>query len=379
MIQTPATLTEIEALGLAGECNMADGHAYQDLTSSQQRIVQNLPAIWDVAKRKKHKQAEIDFRNAFSNLAHCPSLFEYSHFRICPTASNSIDTLATWLKENHLTTLLIEPTFDNLALILRRRGVQIEALPENELSNLTDTKPRLDFGALFLVKPNNPTGCYLSKPELTRIAKWCAYHDKILLLDNTFRFFMPQDYDMYKVLLDSGVTFISIEDTGKVWPTQDLKVSLLIFSADIAPGLHLIYEEIYLCISNFQLELVGEFLRDAKTQGLQASVWNEVALRRAAFRHTIAETWLEPHPDSVNSRISVEWINIKSGFGTDFEVMDQMAHHGLIVLPGRHFYWSEHGPTIPIDSLRFSLLKPKVQFLKGLQLLQQALQTKGFS
>ena len=26
--------------------------------------------------------------------------------------------------------------------------------------------------------------------------------------------------------LDSGVTFISIEDTGKVWPTQEIKVSL---------------------------------------------------------------------------------------------------------------------------------------------------------
>lgn len=260
---------------------MADGHAYHDLALSQTAIIEKLPTLWASAKSKKHRDAEEEFKNAFMTLAQSPSLMHYPHFRVCPTASNSIDTVATWLKEKNLSALLIEPTFDNLALILKRRGVAIDSILEDEIPLIAKNKLNKEFDALFLVNPNNPTGRQMSKSEFVEIVGWCKHHGKALLLDNTFRFFVSQDYDMYEILNDSKVTYISIEDTGKVWPTQDLKVSLLFFSYDIAAEMNVIYEEIYLCISNFQLEILGHFLADAHKRGLECAVWAEVANRRA--------------------------------------------------------------------------------------------------
>lgn len=367
------TLTEIESMGLESECNMADGHAYNDLSLEQMQIVSNLPRLWHQALSKKHKQAEEDFKLRFAELARCPSLTNYRHFRVCPTASNSIDTMGTWLKEKGLKTLLIEPTFDNLALILKRRGVEVASIDEDSLMQLAQKSPTIQFDALFLVNPNNPTGRTLLETEFVQIVQWCAQHGKVLLLDNTFRFFAPQLYDTYQIMLDAGVSFVSIEDTGKVWPTQDLKVSLIFFSADIAAEMNFIYEEIYLCISSFQLEVLGAFLKDAHVRGLDRVVWQEVARRRAAFRQVITGSMLEIHPSSLNSKISVEWVHIKDQGINDFDLTHYFKDFGLIVLPGRHFYWDSHGPSKPLNSLRISLLKPKKQFEESLAVMQHAL------
>ena len=51
------TLTEIEAMGLKSECNMADGHAYYDHSPAQLNIIKNLPALWETASKKKHQDA----------------------------------------------------------------------------------------------------------------------------------------------------------------------------------------------------------------------------------------------------------------------------------------------------------------------------------
>lgn len=369
------TLTEIEVLGLNSECNMADGHAYHDLAPSQQSIVHNLPQLWQAARLKKHRDAEIEFKYHFLTLACSPSILRYPHFKICPTASNSIDTLATWLKEKNMKTLLIEPTFDNLALILKRRGVAIDSIQEDEIHLITKNLVEKDFDALFLVNPNNPTGRLLSQAEFVEIVDWCRCNGKVLLLDNTFRFFVSQDYDMYEILNSSKITYISIEDTGKVWPTQDLKVSLLFFSADIADEMNVIYEEIYLCVSNFQLEILGHFLKDAHQRGLDQAVWAEVATRRKQFRQIIQGSPLKIHDVGINSKISVEWVQVTAAGWDDFSMLQHFKKSGLVVLPGRHFYWNKSKPEIGHNSLRFSLLKTKNQFEQSLGVLKTSLNT----
>lgn len=374
-----ATLTEIELLGLQSQCNMADGHAYHDLNENQINIIQRLPEIWNNSVNKTCQQAERDFRDAFLTLARTPSLSDYKYFRICPTASNSIDIVATWLKATDKKVALVEPTFDNLALILRRRGVSLQAVPEHvfEQDNFNDALAHSeleDFDALFLVNPNNPTGKNLTEEQFRRIVSWCTIHGKTIILDCTFRFFVEQSYDHFQILLDSGVTFISLEDTGKVWPTQDLKASLIFFSADIATLFNVIYEEIYLCVSNFQLELLREFLIDTHQRGLDTVVWKELKARREEFREVIRDTILSIQPGSENSTISVDWVKIQDGYGSDFDLIEFLKQKGLVVLPGRHFYWNSHGSQVQDKYLRFSLLKPRKQFVNSLAILREGLE-----
>lgn len=367
------TLTAVERLGLVSECNMADGHAYHDLTEAQSKIIGSLPYLWKIAVKKDQHQAEFDFLSSFHQLAVSPSLSNYKDFVICPTASNSIDIVGACLNHLSLNIGLVEPTFDNLALLLRRRKVNITAIEEDVIFRGDLDGINADqFDALFLVNPNNPTGQLLSKERFIEIVNWCHLHNKLLILDCTFRFFVPQSYEQFKILLDSGISFITIEDTGKVWPTQDIKASLLIFSSDLASLIKTIYEEIYLCVSNFQLELLGQFMRDAHKQGLDNTLWSEVARRRQLFREALKETRLYIDPIATESKISVEWVRFNEKEDNDTLLLSSLQQQGLIALPGRLFYWNSSDNPSSQRHLRFSLLKLNIQFNASLQKLQQS-------
>ena len=371
-------LTEIEALGLASQHDLANGHASQELAPSQQRIINSLTDIWTRGTQMKSRQAELNFKSAFLKLAQAPSLTAYEHFKVCPTASNSIDTVATWLTEKQLKTALIEPTFDNLYLILKRRGVELSSMPEKLLHDpgLSDFADMLkDLDAVFLVNPNNPTGKVMPEEQFIAIVELCAVNNKVIVLDNTFRFFVPQLFDTYKILLDSGVTFLSIEDTGKVWPTQEIKASLLFTSENIIKEIDIIYDEIFLCHSNFALGILTEFLLDADERGLDQAVWAGVRQRRELFRKAIEGTILEINPESLDSTISVEWVQIKAEFQNDLQLVAHFKEHNLVMLPGRQFFWNTKGSSAETKFARFALLKPEDEFLSAINVLSQQLRS----
>lgn len=152
-----ATLTEIETLGLKSKFNFADGHAYHDLAPSQVDILGRLRGIWESSAQRKIKEAERLYFDAFLKLAESLSLADYPHFRICPTASNSIDIIAAWLADRKMSTALTHPTFDNLFLILRRRGVTVVPLEDSRLrqNGAIASLQGLNSDAVFLVNPNN--------------------------------------------------------------------------------------------------------------------------------------------------------------------------------------------------------------------------------
>lgn len=366
------TLTEIEAIGLASQFDLANGHASHDLTLAQENIIQQLPAIWQTGLTQKSRDAELMFKHAFLKLACTPSLSADINFKICPTASNSIDVVAAWLAENKLKTALIEPTFDNLYLILKRRGVELTALPEHQLhqENYADVLRAVD--AVFLVNPNNPTGKIISEPLFKSLINWCAENKKVMIVDNSFRFFIPQTFDIYRYLYDSGVTFISFEDTGKVWPTQEIKASLLFSSPDIFDEIDIIYDEIFLCHSNFSLGILAAFLTDAHRQGLVQTVWRQVAERRLKFREVLDGNILSVHQESLHSTLSVEWVKINKCL-SDMELVHYFQQHQLVLLPGRQFYWNHHDVAAKTDSIRFALLKPEKEFNAAISLFKNRL------
>ena len=368
-----STLTDIENLGLQSRFNFADGHAYQDLNSFQS-ILDRLPELWQKAARIGVKAQESLYRNAFAKLAQSPSISNYSHFRICPTASNSIDVVAAWCRQMKFKVGLLEPTFDNLHLLLLRREVHTISIPETELhEDIVKTINKASVDAIFLVNPNNPTGKVLTEDQFRKIVEHCAATGVTLLLDNTFRFFVPQSYDQYQILLESGVKFISIEDTGKVWPTLDMKASLVFYSSSVKREVEVIYDEIYLCVSPFSLAVLEEFLTTSAKLGLKQTIWDEVTKRRELFREAVAGTILQTDAGSQGSVLSVEWVRINGVFNSDLALAEHFQSKGLTLLPGRNFYWSrnDHEHTM---NVRFSLLKPEKHFIDALQALKCGLQ-----
>lgn len=82
-------------------------------------------------------------------------------FSIAPTASSSIDIVAAYMASEGVRVGLITPAFDNLNLMMRRRGVDVTPVPEAEFLDLDRLRERVvreRVGCVFLVSPNIPTG-----------------------------------------------------------------------------------------------------------------------------------------------------------------------------------------------------------------------------
>lgn len=367
-------LTEYERDGLARELNLADGHAYHDLGVALPDSAADFDALWAEAQRTPVLAAEARFRDACAALAGSAVLRTLPS-RICPTASNSIDIAGAVLRHLGRDAHLVEPTFDNLALILRRRGVALRPVPEARLHDaaLAGALPALVAPmagqALFVVQPNNPTGTALTPGELTALAEACVAADVLLLLDNSFRFFRRDPFDDYAVLAATGVSFIALEDTGKVWPTHDLKASLLVCSEDLRPVVDLIYDEIFLCHSRFALLLLERCLRETHRRGLAATIWDEVDRRRAAMRAALAGTPLRIAPQTVASTLSVEWIACDATGLDDEELTAFIADEGLQVLPGHSFFWASPHDPAHRRFVRLALLKPQPMFDRAIAAL----------
>ena len=290
------SLTEFEIEGLTSKYNFADGHAYHSMPAVLLPVVENLSSIWTATANKTIPTVEEEFKLKFANAIGSRTLAAHKSYSISPTASNSIDIAATWLKSQNCKVGLLEPAFDNLYLILNRRGVDVSSIQEQDLNNLNSLEQKIEenrLNSLFIVNPNNPTGAELNETEFTNLVALCARKDMTLILDTTFRFYSKQSFDSYEVLERSGVNFIVIEDTGKTWPTQDMKASLMAYSGSLAQSVRELYEEIYLCSSSFTLAVLGNLIERTVEAGIDKVIWNEVDNRRSFLRGALLGSKLE--------------------------------------------------------------------------------------
>lgn len=371
--KSPDTLTEIESKALESEYGLADGHAYQDLQVGQRQITKSLPEIWKCTTSKVPRDLEREFADLLFRLAGQHSVRNYENFHICPSASCSIDIVGAFLRAKRLKASLLHPTFDNLALLWHRREVPLQPIDERRLvedpcSRTLNSDSR---DVVFLVHPNNPTGNVFTLEKLQEIIDWCSAHHKTLVFDHSFRFFGPTNLDLYERLLQSRVSFIGIEDTGKTWPTQDQKASVLIFSKDLQPALTEIYQEIFLGTSPFVLGILMAFVQDTLERGLDACLWSTVRENRTLLRKALEGTILAPHKGSENSTLSVDWLEIKSNRLNDLELTAALERFGIVVLPGRYFYWANHKKGV--HSIRVALLKPNYMVKQGIRRLREGL------
>lgn len=371
------TLTDYEIQGLNSQCNLADGHAYHFISEITQNFESSLSLLWARSEKTSVSEAENRFLSAFARMIEVPKLAGHMGFRIAPTSSNSIDIAAAYLSENAPRVLLVEPTFDNLALLLRRRGCQLISLGEEllhdalEEDQLADLLAKYDFDALFLVNPNNPSGKLIAGSALAGIVDHCSKAGKVLVLDSTFRLYAKEQISDYQVLLDSDVEYIVIEDTGKTWPTHDLKASLMVYSKGVKPELEIIFDEIYLCHSRFALLMFAQLFDATYQQGIIATIHAPIVRRHALLQAALAQTPLQTVGDRAKTEMPLEWI-ATDALGPDspsLRAQRLLAKHGIHVLPGKPFYWSGHHDDV--NFIRVALAKPLHQIERSVARLQK--------
>lgn len=371
-----SNLTQYEYHALKAEMNLADGHSRQDLDPQFQKIFSNLNQIWREAESTCERKMEIRFRDTYASLIESKLLPKCDNFFISPTASSSIDLVAAFLKEKSATVGLIEPCFDNLALLLKRRGVPLIPVAEQELRDPDQIFKQVNrgvFNYLFIVNPNNPTGFNLSHNELCVIATRCRQEDITIIIDATFRLYGEDPGGAFvDFLIEEKVSFILIEDTGKSFPTLEQKASMVIADDNKITELRGIYEEVFLCMSNFTLLLLINFFELTRSIGLSHYLHQDVSIRRELTKRSLDCTTLITTADEAqNSLLGVEWLDCSRLCLNDIRVTELLGAAGLAVLPGRHFFWSN--AELGYQRVRISLMKPMHILSKGLDTLARTL------
>jgi len=370
-----SNLTELEVFGLSAKYNLADGHSYISAEKHFNTVLSELPALWHSATEVLIPDMERLFKNKFAEYFGLEGLSKHESFSVCPTASNSIDIVAAWARSMNYKVGLVEPTFDNLAQLLRRREVELEAISEIVLADLVLLEGMLvskQLDVLFMVNPNNPTGTVIGSIAMSNIVALCSRLDVVLVLDTSFRFCHKSEIDEYKLLKEKNCSFIILEDTGKQWPTLDTKASLLSYSQNLEHGIRSIYEEIYLCCSNFSLRVIIAFIEATLKKGgisyMQTIITKNIEIAKAELKNSLV-TIDAVEPDST---MTVMWLDIERTGLSDLELTEYLATYGVAVLPGRYFYWNSHH-IAGHNRIRIALLKPDDQFGPSMLRLKNAL------
>jgi aspartate/methionine/tyrosine aminotransferase len=256
----------------------------------------------------------------------------------------AFEIIANHLRLNQLSLALIEPCFDNLADIFHRHEIPMQPIADGLLEAPRATFDRalstIDADAICLVTPNNPTGTTLSEGNLRSLLHFCKEGQKLLILDNCFRAYQPRDsvYDQYELVREAGVDAVLVEDTGKTWPTSEIKAPFFAVSRarELFDRIYDIYTDFLLHVSPVGIKLMHEFIRLSQQDDM-ASIHEVVRVNRKALYDNLAGTFLTPRERPFSS---VAWLHIDHAL-SGMELEHILNEHGVFVLPGSHFFWHD--------------------------------------
>ena len=372
------TLTEAQVAGFDTFYDLANGHAYHDVPAELQPVIKDLPEIWNRAVSRSVPDMEEEFKRTSAEIFGSFALANHRFYSVCPTATNSIDIIATWLHMRRYNVGLLEPVFDNLYLVLRRRGVKIAGVHESDLIDLDALETKIktyDLKSLFIVTPNNPTGFQLDVYEFSALCELCVRMGVMLFVDKTFRLYSTQVFDTYKILNDSGLDYVVIEDTGKTWPSQDAKASLMAYSESLAEDLRMLYEEIFLCHSNFTLAFLNALMERTLSVGVDKIVHQEVTRKMNHVEKALSETPLTLVRNNRACSLPLAWMDCSATGLTDLELVRRLSEVQVSLLAGRLFYWNSGDQHT--SNVRLSLMKPDRIFYKALDVISETVRKIG--
>jgi enduracididine biosynthesis enzyme MppP len=331
-------LTEYELRAVDAPLNVADGHARQPLTASQQEIVDRFPDLFEEATTRSLEEVEyIAHDTFFRALGQRSAPYARGQVLTSYASSVSMDVVARCLAERGAVVGLIHPTFDNIPDLLRARGVQLVPVSESALRS-GELPGSLGIGdAVFVTVPNNPTGGILDADDLRRLAEACRSRQMLLALDTSFRGFDCRvQYDFYELLDACGCDYVVIEDTGKLWPFLELKLGFIACSDSLKRPLAKAHSDVLLSASPFVMRVVTELARDAVAGGFD-EMRQLIARNRAIIDASMADVGCrQPFPDS---RVSVTLVGVP---GRNASVVSaSLAERGVHVLRCEPFFWDQ--------------------------------------
>ncbi len=347
------TTMEVDALtDLDGGLNLTDGHARLVLTPQQAAIIARIPDMFAEASRRPFPTIEHDAHTAFLHaIGQHNAPIGTGRILSCYSSTLATDIVARALPAG-ATIAVLHPTFDNIADLFRTRGLTLTPLTEQALLN--QHWPTPPVRAIVVTHPNNPTGLITPPTHLRSLAEHAAHHNQTVIIDASFRGQVHDaQYDTYAILDSAGTDWITIEDTGKLWPTHELKIGLLAYSERTTLPIQRAFSESLLSASPVILLLVKALAHDW-TNGGYHRARALIDHNRTTLRHTLQPTGL--HLADPTSQISVARIQLPTDGPDSSLLYKDMLNRGVHVLPCAPFHWAN--PQTGLRYIRISLARP---------------------
>jgi len=364
--QQTEKLSVYEWLGLASKFNLATAYPRQSISAEQQMAMSNLTHILVAAHTSDELAAKKKFEHAFFTFAGQPSIQSLATPLTQYSGSIAIEVMTNYLRLHKKSVTLMQPTFDTLADALKRHGIPLLPIAESKVLQLTEASPRILTEALYIVCPNNPTGRCPSKEQFTNIVAYCKKYDILLIIDFCFRFYGDfWDYDQYQLLQDADIDFITTEDTGKTWPSADIKLGMVLSSPSLHKALRTISDDFLVGISPFIFELMCTYIGVERPEKRRILSQDLVDVNRTELRRLLEDTPLQL--TNQDARISIEWLKLPESWRA-VSFVAWLHEHGIQLLPGERFYWHRHEQGQ--HYIRIALLSESVYFHDAATLLR---------
>jgi aspartate/methionine/tyrosine aminotransferase len=363
---TNLTTMEVDALTDPDEgLNLTDGHARLPLTAQQRQIVARIPEMFTEASRRSFAAIEHEAHTAFfAAIGQHAAPVGRGRILSCYSSTLATDIVARALPAG-ADIALLHPTFDNIADLFRTRGLRLHPLSEDDL--LAQRWPGPPIQAIFLTHPNNPTGLITPPEHLRSLARHAARHGQTVIIDASFRGQVrAAQYDSYAIL-DEATDWITIEDTGKLWPTHELKIGLLAYSERTTLPIQRAFSESLLAASPVVLQLITALAQDWTNGGYERA-HALVEDNRASVKAAIEPAGLclaEPA-----SQISVARIELPASGPDSTLLYKDLLNRGVHVLPCAPFHWAD--PETGQHYIRLSLARPPATVRTAAQTLARA-------
>lgn len=347
------TIMEVDALtDVDGGLNLTDGHARLILTPEQAGIVARIPEMFAEASRRSFPDVECEAHTTFLHaIGQYTAPVGTGRVLSCYSSTLATDIVARALPAGE-TIAVLHPTFDNIADLFSTRGLSLVPLSEPDL--LAQRWPGPEVRAVVVTHPNNPTGLVTPPEQLRSLAEHSVRNGQTVIIDASFRGQVRDaQYDTYAILDGAGADWITIEDTGKLWPTHELKLGLLAYSARTMLPIERAFSESLLSASPVVMLLVAALAQDWASGGYERAR-ALVERNRALVRESVEKIGLALADPA--SQISVARIELPSD-GPDSAVLyKDMVARGVHVLPCVPFHWAD--PQGGLRYIRVSLARP---------------------
>ncbi|BCB89240.1 aminotransferase class I/II-fold pyridoxal phosphate-dependent enzyme [Phytohabitans suffuscus] len=347
------TTMELDALADAdGGLNLTDGHARLHLSPEQTAIVERIPQMFAEASRRPFPEVEREAHTAFLNaIGQHSAPIGTGRILSCYSSTLAMDIVARALPAGARIAVL-HPTFDNIADLFVTRGLSLQPMSESEL--MAQQWPGAPVRAIVVTHPNNPTGLVTPEGHLRSLAAHAVQHGQTVIVDASFRGQVRDaQYDTCAVLESAAADWIVIEDTGKLWPTHELKIGLLAYSERTKIPIERAFSESLLSASPVVLLLVAALAGDWASGGYERAR-DHVARNRAVVRDAVSELGMTLADPA--SQISVARIELPASGPESTLLYKDMVARGVHVLPCAPFHWAD--PDSGLRFVRISLARP---------------------